>query len=122
MANESAKRGLPLFSGNHIQRESSDPVPARTRPPTAKIAIWYISNLQRCNFTCSYCASSQPMLQKDRSLPTWAIGSGVHDKIVDWLVKQSFPFRLRMNSIGEPFVSTPYLQSVARLTRATHIS
>jgi len=87
------------------------------------LSVWYVSNLQRCNYTCSYCASGQPVLQKrPGSLPTWAYGEDVHDRVVDWLIRQPHNIRLRMNSIGEPFISTSYLDSVARLTQSDNIS
>ena len=96
---------------------------ARRRPRVVdEISIWYVSNLQRCNFTCSYCASGQPARQTDRELPTWALGQATHERIVDWLVAQPQRVRLRMNSIGEPFASKEYLRSVARLTRAENLS
>jgi MoaA/NifB/PqqE/SkfB family radical SAM enzyme len=84
--------------------------------------IWYLSNLQRCNFTCSYCASGQPALQRNKVLPTWAGSSEVHERIVDWLVAQPLTIALRMNTIGEPFVSASYLESVGRLSHSHNIS
>ncbi len=86
------------------------------------LSVWYVSNLQRCNFTCGYCASGQPVRQRDPRLPTWSIGADVHERVVDWLIRQPHAIRLRMNSIGEPFVDRRYLQSVARLTRAENLS
>jgi MoaA/NifB/PqqE/SkfB family radical SAM enzyme len=88
----------------------------------SEISVWYVSNLQRCNFTCSYCASSQPTRQQDPRLPTWTLGQNVHDRIVAWLGQQDLRLRLRMNSIGEPFASREYLDSVARLTRSRNLS
>jgi MoaA/NifB/PqqE/SkfB family radical SAM enzyme len=88
----------------------------------APLSVWYVSNLQRCNFSCGYCASGQPVRQRDKRLPTWSVGADVHERVVDWLTRQPHAIRLRMNSIGEPFVDRSYLQSVARLTRAENLS
>ena len=100
----------------------ADEPSAQRRQATSAVPIWYLSNLQRCNFTCSYCASGQPALQRTRSLPTWAGSSALHQSVVEWLVAQPLEIALRMNSIGEPFVSESYLESVARLSRADNIS
>ncbi len=87
-----------------------------------EVSLWYVSNLQRCNFTCSYCASGQPARQQDRELPTWTLGQATHERIVDWLAALPYRVRLRMNSIGEPFASRDYLRCLARLTRADNLS
>src|SRR3970040_386137 len=87
-----------------------------------QVTIWYVSNLQRCNFSCSYCVTGQPSIQKQAQPATWQLGQDVHDRVVDWLIAQPYAIKLRMNSIGEPFVSKPYLDSVARLSRASNLS
>jgi MoaA/NifB/PqqE/SkfB family radical SAM enzyme len=61
------------------------------------------------------------VLQKDGTPATWLVGGDVHERIVGWLIAQPHQIRLRINSLGEPFVSKPYLDSVARLTRADNI-
>jgi MoaA/NifB/PqqE/SkfB family radical SAM enzyme len=133
---ERPHRTLPIVSDsgvrptNGVHPGEADPPPLadptrnnHAEPHTLpEIGIWYLSNLQRCNFTCSYCASGQPVLQQSETLPTWANGIEVHEQIVNWLIAQPFTLRLRMNSIGEPFVSVPYLESVARLSHAANVS
>jgi sulfatase maturation enzyme AslB (radical SAM superfamily) len=66
----------------------------------ASVSVRYVSNLQRCNFACSYCASSQPARQRNPRLPTWSVGADVHERVVDWLTRQPHSIRLRMNSIA----------------------
>lgn len=103
---------------------STDAAPSRRVDPTsAELTIWYVSGLQRCNFTCSYCASGQPLLQRAPTLPTWSgPGPAVHEAVVAWLTSLPYRIRLRVNSLGEPFVSRPYLESIARLTQARNLS
>lgn len=84
------------------------------------LKIWYVSPSKRCNFKCAYCASNQPNItdKLEWSAPE---SQEIHNKIVDWVIGLPRPVQLRMNSIGEPFISKSYLSSVAKLTHAENL-
>jgi organic radical activating enzyme len=84
------------------------------------LKLWYVSALRRCNFRCAYCASNQPAI-KDRLEWKKPEEADTHQQIVQWITKLPYQIQLRMNSIGEPFTSKGYLDSVAQLSHAENI-
>ena len=85
-----------------------------------RISIWYVSPLRRCNFKCAYCVSHQPKITDSLE---WhrPEDEAQHLRVIDWICRLPQRVRLRMGSTGEPFVSTSYLSSIARLTQAENL-
>jgi MoaA/NifB/PqqE/SkfB family radical SAM enzyme len=84
------------------------------------LQIWYVSALQRCNFRCAYCVTGPARLQ---SREEWASPMDLsrHCQVLEWIGNLPHPIRIRIASIGEPFVSDAYLDSVAKLSRSGNI-
>ncbi len=87
---------------------------------TEKLSIWYISGLKRCNFNCSYCSAGQPLIT-DNDEWLEAASYDVHLKTLNWITNLPYQVRLRMGSIGEPFVSNTYMDSVAELSHSKNL-
>jgi MoaA/NifB/PqqE/SkfB family radical SAM enzyme len=84
------------------------------------LRIWYVSALQRCNFRCSYCVTGQARVN---SKEEWAqpMDLNRHVKVLEWIAALPYRVTIRIASIGEPFVSGPYLDSLAKLSHSGNI-
>ena len=83
-----------------------------------ELDIWYHSALRLCNLDCVYCAS-----KTDRDALAWPTPDGpeVNRKILEAVASLPNHVRLRCVTAGEPFVSRPYLESIAWTTRQPNI-
>jgi len=84
------------------------------------LSIWYLSPLRRCNFKCAYCSTEQPLIT-DHNEWNREDSPAAHQAVMKWLRELPYQLRIRMNSIGEPFVSKSYLASVASFSHAENL-
>jgi len=88
------------------------------------INVWYVSGLSLCNFDCPYCASGQPSKGTGRTIDReWENENAprVFQKTLKWLRRQPYQIGLRLQTIGEPFVSWTFLEGAAAMTNSENI-
>ena len=91
-----------------------------TEQPVQK--IWYVAAQRLCNFSCSYCVSTGEGWEKS-STKSWETDEERERalKIIDWIGTQTTPIGLRIGTLGEPFATTEFLDSLAWLTTRPNI-
>ena len=100
------------------QRPSHTPAAeARRSPGTYSdqvIDIWCITDMAMCNFECPYCCAYQ-VVTKDKA---WRDEGSYNQflKITERIVQTPYRIRVRLQTMGEPFVSKEFLQRVAWMT------
>ncbi len=88
------------------------------------INIWYVCGLSLCNFDCSYCASGQPGQGDGRTNDRmWRNEDDParYQKVLDWIGRQPYRIGLRLQTIGEPFVSWDFLKGAVRISESPNI-
>jgi MoaA/NifB/PqqE/SkfB family radical SAM enzyme len=89
-----------------------------------RLDIWYLCDLSLCNFDCAYCASGTPDKGGPRTRDTmWQEADGPERlaRVLDWIAALPYAVGLRLQTIGEPFVSEEFLAAAAGMTRAPNI-
>jgi MoaA/NifB/PqqE/SkfB family radical SAM enzyme len=89
-----------------------------------RLDIWYLCDLSLCNFDCAYCASGTPDKGGPRTRDTmWQDADGPQrlDGILRWVAALPYAVGLRLQTVGEPFVSEDFLAAAARMTREPNI-
>jgi len=92
--------------------------------PGREIDIWYMSGMSLCNFDCAYCAAGIPEQGGERSRKAmWLTpdGADTFHRILARLAALPYRFGLRLQTIGEPFVSDELLAGVAFMTRQDRV-
>ena len=88
------------------------------------INIWYVCGLSLCNFDCPYCASGIPSQGGGRTNDReWLTeeDSERYENILDWIGRQPYRIGLRLQTIGEPFVSRSFLKGATRISESPNI-
>lgn len=91
-------------------------------PP--RLDIWYCCDMVLCNFDCAYCASGSPDKEGPRSRDRmWQDDDSPErfHRILEWIAKIPFSVGLRLQTVGEPFVSEEFLAAAARMSREKNI-
>ncbi len=88
-----------------------------------QVNIWYVSALSLCNFDCKYCASGEADAGGRTKKSEWQYERAAKDysRILDWISEQTYSIGIRLQTIGEPFVSPTFLQGTARLSNSPNI-
>lgn len=93
-------------------------------PQLPPLDVWYICDLSLCNFDCAYCASGSPETGGGRSrTEMWKTPDGpdrLH-RILGWIAKLPYAVGLRLQTIGEPFVSDEFLAAASHMTQEPNI-
>src|SRR6202021_2531104 len=98
--------------------------PTREQPILPRLDIWHICDLSLCNFDCAYCASGSPETGGSRTRKQmWKNSDGPERLrlILRWIAKLPYSIGLRLQTIGEPFVSEEFLAEESRMTRGRNI-
>ncbi len=89
-----------------------------------RLDVWYCCDMVLCNFDCAYCASGSPDTGGPRSRDrTWQDEDSVErfHRILQWIANIPFSVGLRLQTIGEPFVSDEFLAAAARMSREKNV-
>jgi len=80
--------------------------------------IWYVTDAALCNLSCPYCASGA-----NKNKIIWGAPDGPEriQKITAWIGKLPHRVRLRMQTIGEPFLSKEHLAGAAFLSQQDNV-
>jgi MoaA/NifB/PqqE/SkfB family radical SAM enzyme len=86
-----------------------------------QVDIWYVSDQTLCNFDCAYCVT-QPQ-RRDAGKRMWLADDGAERfrQIVQWMAGLPWRLKVRLQTLGEPFVSTEFIKGAAWLTRQRSI-
>jgi MoaA/NifB/PqqE/SkfB family radical SAM enzyme len=98
--------------------------PTRDQPALPRLDVWYICDLSLCNFDCAYCASGTPETGGSRTRKEmWKNPDGPEklQRILRWIAKLPYSVGLRLQTIGEPFVSEEFLAQASRMTREKNV-
>ncbi len=92
-------------------------LPAAARP--GPLDVWFITDLVFCNFECPYCCAYTVVTQEK----TWheEVSYERFLTITERLSELPYRLRLRMQTLGEPFVSRQFLERAGWLTTFEHI-
>jgi MoaA/NifB/PqqE/SkfB family radical SAM enzyme len=89
-----------------------------------RLDIWYMCDLSLCNFDCAYCASGSPENVGPRTRKRmWQDDDGPQrlDQILQWIGSLPYSVGLRLQTIGEPFVSPEFLAAASAMTTRPNI-
>jgi len=89
-----------------------------------RLDIWYICDLSLCNYDCAYCVSGSPETGGSRTRQQmWKEPDGPQrlHRILNWISGLPYCVGLRLQTIGEPFVSEEFLAEASRITRHNNI-
>lgn len=102
--------------------DSTTPTPEQATP--RRLDIWYVCDLSLCNFDCAYCASGSPETGGGRTRKQMWKDPDSPERlraILQWIAKLPYSVGLRLQTIGEPFVSDEFLAEASRMTRENNI-
>lgn len=97
-------------------------MPNDDAPP--RLDIWYICDLSLCNFDCAYCASGSPEKGGPRTRKKmWRDEDSPQrlESILQWIGALPYAVGLRLQTIGEPFVSPEFLAAASDMTTKRNI-
>ena len=97
-------------------QSSDDKAAARSSEP---LDVWFITDLVFCNFECPYCCAHTVVTRQK----TWH-EEGSYERflsVTERLAKVPYRLRIRMQTLGEPFVSSQFLERAGWLTTFDHI-
>ena len=80
--------------------------------------FWHLCGVSLCNFDCAYCVSGLPEAGGSRTRKAMWVNAEAESqltRVTAWFRSLPFPFRLRLQTIGEPFVSDVFLQRTAAI-------
>ena len=85
------------------------------------IDVWYVCDEILCNFDCPYCTTQTPRRLGGRKV--WANPDGArrYDTILRWLSGLPWRLRIRLQTLGEPFMSQAFLEGAAWLSRQENV-
>ncbi len=89
-----------------------------------RLDIWYICDLSLCNFDCAYCASGSPEKGGPRTRKKlWQDDDGPQRlrHILQWIATLPYAVGLRLQTIGEPFLSQEFLAAASGMTTKQNI-
>ena len=96
-------------------------MPDTMLPP---LDVWYCCDMTLCNFDCAYCVSGSPDKGGPRSRERlWQDDDSPQrfQRILGWIAHIPFSVGLRLQTIGEPFVSDEFLRAASRMSREKNI-
>jgi MoaA/NifB/PqqE/SkfB family radical SAM enzyme len=83
---------------------------------TDLLRIWYVAPQRLCNFHCGYCVSiGEYAKSNEQDWPQQDRDGFRH--VIDWIASQGRPVGVRLATLGEPFMSRPFLEGAAWLTQ-----
>jgi hypothetical protein len=85
------------------------------------VDVWYVCEQTLCNFDCSYCVTQAPRRQAASNMWLNEGGEVRYRAIVEWLAALPWRLRLRLATLGEPFVSSQVLAGAAWLSKQKNI-
>lgn len=93
-------------------------------PAQRRLDVWYVCDLSLCNFDCAYCASGSPEKGGFRTRKKMWLDEDSparFKQILQWISALPYSIGMRLQTIGEPFVSEEFLAEAARMTREPNI-
>jgi MoaA/NifB/PqqE/SkfB family radical SAM enzyme len=85
------------------------------------VDVWYLCDQTLCNFDCPYCSTQASRRSVGEQM--WASQDGEQrfHRIVRWLAGLPWRLRIRLQTLGEPFVSKAFLRGAAWLSQQPNI-
>jgi sulfatase maturation enzyme AslB (radical SAM superfamily) len=85
------------------------------------VDVWYLCDQTLCNFDCSYCATQPARRAAGRRM--WANSDSEHRyrAILNWIARLPWRIRIRLQTLGEPFVSKEFLRGAAWLSTQDNV-
>ncbi len=85
------------------------------------VDVWYVCDETLCNFKCPYCVTGPARSAAGHR--AWAEPSSEQRfrTIIKWLARLPWRIRVRLGTVGEPFVSAEFLQGAAWLSRQSNV-
>jgi MoaA/NifB/PqqE/SkfB family radical SAM enzyme len=99
-------------------------ITARAPAAPPPLDVWYICDLSLCNFDCGYCVSGSPETGGSRTRKrVWKTDDGPDRlrRILRWIAGLPYAVGLRLQTIGEPFVSDEFLAEASRMTNERNV-
>lgn len=93
--------------------------PSHSSQPGEAIDIWCITDMAQCNFECPYCCAYE-VVTKDKA---WRDEGSYNQflEITERIAKLPYRIRMRLQTMGEPFVSKEFLARVGWLTKHDNV-
>ena len=85
------------------------------------VDIWYVTDQTLCNFDCSYCVTQKTRRRAEQRMWESDESASRFRKILGWLGTLPWQLRVRLQTLGEPFVSREFLDGAAWLSRCPNI-
>jgi len=92
-----------------------------TENVTKTVDVWYVCDQVLCNFDCPYCSTQ--LARRDKGRRVWATDDGAdrYSAVLRWLGGLPWRLRVRLQTLGEPFVSKQFLRGAAWLSLQSNI-
>jgi MoaA/NifB/PqqE/SkfB family radical SAM enzyme len=83
--------------------------------------VWYLTDQTLCNFDCDYCVTQS--VRRSVKSKMWKTNDSEprFRRILEWLGGLPWNLRVRLQTLGEPFVSLEFLAGAARLSRQHNV-
>jgi MoaA/NifB/PqqE/SkfB family radical SAM enzyme len=88
-----------------------------TRVAVNSVDVWYLCNQSLCNFDCAYCVTQRDRRAAGARLWATEDGAARYRRVLAWLAALPWTLRVRLQTLGEPFVSRELLEGAAWLSR-----
>ena len=100
----------------------SPPVHDSAAAPSQMLDVWYICDQTLCNFDCPYCVTKPQRLAANKRMWGTDRGAATYRQVLCWLASLPWQLRLRLQTKGEPFISSEFLDGAAWMTTQTNTS
>jgi len=88
---------------------------------TDAVEIWYVTDQTLCNFDCSYCVTQKTRRRAQQRMWESDESAARFRAILGWLASLPWQLRVRLQTLGEPFVSREFLDGAAWLSRRQNL-
>ena len=89
--------------------------------PGGAIDVWYVCDQTLCNFDCAYCTTQPPRRAAGSRMWLGDKGEARYRRILEWLSALPWRIRIRLQTLGEPFVSPVFLSGAAWLSAQPNV-
>jgi MoaA/NifB/PqqE/SkfB family radical SAM enzyme len=88
---------------------------------TSAIDVWYVCDEVLCNFDCAYCTTQTARRAAGNRVWATEESAARYRTILAWMAGLPWRLRIRLQTLGEPFMSQDFLRGAAHLASSKNV-